>query len=88
MAIGIARIPHGKFLPLNALGAFLWASTIGAVGYLFGHVIETIMGDLKRYELRIIIVLAVLGILMWVFFWKYHRNVPPVAAKTFQHRAL
>lgn len=78
MAIGIAGISPAKFLPLNALGAFLWASAIGGFGYLFGHLIEAIMGDLKRYELPIIIVLAVLGILMWLFFWKYHRSVPRV----------
>jgi len=87
MAIGMAGISPGKFLPLNALGAVLWASTIGGVGYLFGHLIEAIMGDLKRYELPIIIVLAVAGILTCLFFFKYQRGMPPAEAQDLQDRA-
>jgi len=71
MAIGIAGISPGKFLPLNALGAFLWASTIGAFGYLFGHLIEVVMGDLRRYELPIVIILALLGGLVGLISWRY-----------------
>ena len=87
MAIGMAGISRGKFLPLNALGAVLWASAIGGFGYLFGHLIEAIMGDLKRYELPIVMVLAVAGILTCLFFFKYQRSIPPAAAQDLRDRA-
>lgn len=39
-----------RVLLFNAIGALLWAPLIAGIGYLFGHAIEWLLVDLKRYE--------------------------------------
>lgn len=34
---GASRMPAGKFLRYNALGAMLWATLVGGLGYAFGR---------------------------------------------------
>ncbi len=50
IAIGGAGVAPGRFAFFNALGAALWAPLIGGLGYLFGHALEVLIGDVERYE--------------------------------------
>src|SRR5256885_714034 len=34
---GAARMPYGRFMLYNALGAVCWAGVVGALGYVFGR---------------------------------------------------
>jgi membrane protein DedA with SNARE-associated domain len=68
--LGLSRVSRLRFLILNALGAFAWAIVIGVLGYLFGHTVEVIIGDIKRYELWIFIGLAALGGITWSVHWR------------------
>ncbi|MCB2099867.1 MAG: DedA family protein [Rhodobacterales bacterium] len=69
--IGTGNIPPLRFLALNALGGALWAVCFGTAGYLFGQVLETILGDIKRYEVGILALLGVAGAVVWaVYFLK------------------
>jgi undecaprenyl-diphosphatase len=34
---GAARMPYGRFMLYNALGAMCWAGVVGALGYVFGR---------------------------------------------------
>jgi len=56
--IGSSSISPSLFLILNILGASIWAIVIGILGYLFGHTLEIMIGDIKRYELLIFAALA------------------------------
>jgi membrane protein DedA with SNARE-associated domain len=67
-AIGIADVPVVRFLLLNAVGAFLWASTVGICGFLFGRALKVIMGDLKHMELPILLGIGAAGLLTWAGF--------------------
>lgn len=62
--IGMSHIPIIKFLILNIIGAALWSIVIGVLGYAFGHGLELIMGDIKRYEMEILGVILVAGVLV------------------------
>jgi len=62
--LGASRIAPLHFLILNILGAFTWTIVIGVMGYIFGHTLEVILGDVKRYELWIFIGLAALGVII------------------------
>jgi membrane protein DedA with SNARE-associated domain len=42
MFAGISKMPYGVFLIFNALGAILWASAFGIIGYLFGQNVDEI----------------------------------------------
>ena len=74
VAIGIAKVPLGQFLFLNAVGALLWSSTVGYAGYLFGHLLKIIMGDIKRFEVPILAGFLLLGILLLVLFRFFPRH--------------
>jgi membrane protein DedA with SNARE-associated domain len=63
--IGMSRIPYLEFVVLNVIGAALWAIVIGTLGYVFGHGLELILGDIKRYEIAVFLFIMLAGILIW-----------------------
>ncbi|HEY8069937.1 MAG TPA: DedA family protein [Burkholderiales bacterium] len=66
-ALGTGDIPVLRFQVLNLVGAILWSATIASAGYLFGHAVEYVLGDLKRYEEILFAVLAAGGFLYWLY---------------------
>jgi len=68
-ALGISQVSTRLFIPLNAIGAALWATAIGFAGYLFGKALETYLGDIKRYELEIFSALIGVGFTVWFVRW-------------------
>jgi membrane protein DedA with SNARE-associated domain len=63
--IGMSPISTTRFQVLNFGGAVLWSVTITAGGYLFGHLVERALGDLRHYEEILLAVLAAGGALYW-----------------------
>ena len=49
--LGMGRVPAWKFLVFNFIGAAIWAPLIAGLGYIFGNIIETLLADLKNFEL-------------------------------------
>jgi len=64
--IGLTGFSAVRFAALNALGAALWAVTVSGAGYLFGRVIETLLGDLRKYERVVIIALVAAAAVLFV----------------------
>ena len=64
--IGMSRIPIVEYIILNIIGAAVWATIIGALGYAFGHGLELILGDIRHYEVEILGVVLLAGILIWL----------------------
>jgi membrane protein DedA with SNARE-associated domain len=60
--IGLSSVPTGKFIALNVLGAILWATTLGVLGYLFGALAENVLMDLKW----VILGVACVGVIIWI----------------------
>ncbi len=74
-AIGLSGMSNIKFLVFNAISACLWAVAVGMAGYLFGHTVEIILGDLRKIELVVIIPLFVIFIaVLAVRFCRKRRN--------------
>ena len=67
MAFGASRYRWGKFFALNALGAFTWSLVTTTLGYAFGHTIERLLGDIKRYEFWIFGALILIGVAVWLW---------------------
>ncbi len=65
--LGMSNIPILRFEILNLAGAIFWSVTIAAGGYLFGHLFERALGDLRHYEEILLAVLAVGGFLFWLY---------------------
>lgn len=50
IAMGALRLRARRFAIFNALGAAVWAVVIGGLGYVLGHMLEMLLGDLQHYE--------------------------------------
>jgi membrane protein DedA with SNARE-associated domain len=54
IAMGALGVKPRRFALFNVLGAAVWAPLIGGAGYLLGHTLERLLGDIERYESRIL----------------------------------
>jgi len=76
VAIGMSDVSPFRFVVFNLIGAMLWAVVIGILGYLCGHLLELILGDIKQLEAPILAGIAVIGGL-WLFFLRRRRAKAP-----------
>ncbi|SDZ04987.1 DedA family protein [Nitrosomonas sp. Nm33] len=67
--LGACRIHPVRFLILNIVGAFIWSITVGIMGYIFAHALELIVGDIKRYEVWLFVILSILGVIAWCIYF-------------------
>ena len=65
-AIGMSSVPTSQFVLLNVVGALLWATVLGSAGYALGQVADEVLGDLRRYEVEVLVTVAALGGLAWL----------------------
>jgi len=63
--LGMSQIAIIKFAILNIISAALWAVIIGSLGYAFGHGLELMLGDIKRYEVAILGITLISGVFIW-----------------------
>ena len=75
-ALGASRISRLRFLVLNLIGTLLWVTTYGTLGYLFGRTLDGMLGNMKRYEGRFFVAVALLGLLFWAIRrWRWKGRV-------------
>jgi membrane protein DedA with SNARE-associated domain len=61
--LGMGRVPTWKFMVCNFIGAAIWAPLIAGIGYFFGTILESVLHDMKRYEMWVFGALAIAGII-------------------------
>ncbi|KMK18009.1 membrane protein [Pluralibacter gergoviae] len=70
LLIGASRLPPKVFLPLNILGALIWALLFTTLGYLGGEAIAPWLHDLdrhiKHWAWLIIVVVLVIAVRLWL----------------------
>lgn len=64
--IGASQISRQCFFILNFIGAAIWAVSVGAGGYYFGHAMNAMFDGLARFELYVLAALAAAGVAVWV----------------------
>jgi membrane protein DedA with SNARE-associated domain len=69
---GLGRFDPKRFVLLNSLGALLWALIFGFGGYLFGHLMELVLADVRHYEPWIALGILVAGAV--TAFYKHFGN--------------
>ena len=52
-----------RFAALSIPACLLWALVVGGVGYATGEAVESILGDIRRYEGLIVVLLAAMGVI-------------------------
>jgi len=65
LVVGMSRIGAVKFAVCNALGALLWAVTGAVLGFALAHAADTLLGDIRRFELQLFAAIAVVGLALW-----------------------
>ena len=60
--IGMSQIPMAEFMILNILGAAIWATGIGMLGYSVGHALDFVLDDLRHYEMEVLGTVLVIGV--------------------------
>lgn len=60
--LGMGRVPSWKFIVFNFIGAALWAPLIAGTGYLFGEIVESVLHDVRRFEIWLFAAVAAAGI--------------------------
>jgi membrane protein DedA with SNARE-associated domain len=63
--LGMSSVSTRKFIILDVIAAFVWAVAVGTGGYLFGNILEIILGDIRHYELFILGAIAIIGVSLW-----------------------
>jgi membrane protein DedA with SNARE-associated domain len=80
--IGMGSVPIRRFIFLNTISALVWAIVVGTGGYIFGNILEIILGDIKHYERFILGAIVVIGIALWVVHRYHYRKMKAGHAKS------
>jgi membrane protein DedA with SNARE-associated domain len=82
IALGVSQVPASRFVPLNLIAAAIWAPLFVMLGYVFGGVVESVLGrivSVERYVLIAVVVGAIvlLAPRLWTAF--KGRQTPPAS---------
>jgi membrane protein DedA with SNARE-associated domain len=72
--LGMGRVPAWKFMLFNFIGAAIWAPLVAGVGYLFGNVLESVLHDMKRFEVYVFGLVLLAGMLLFAIHWYRARH--------------
>ncbi|MFI8415479.1 DedA family protein [Serratia sp. NPDC078593] len=72
--IGASRLPPSRFIPLNMLGALLWALIFVSIGYFGGQAIEHLLTDANKQHAALLLTAAVIVIILLIRFWWRRRH--------------
>ena len=67
IALGMSRVPWARFTALDFAAAVVWAVAVASAGYAFAQVLTLWLGDLKKFEHVLALVLIAAGAALWWF---------------------
>jgi membrane protein DedA with SNARE-associated domain len=67
LAVGMSRIPSGRFILFNMIGALSWSIMVALSGFLSGRILTLLLGEIKHLELPIFGAIVVIGAAVWSF---------------------
>ena len=79
--LGMGRVPAWKFFFYNLLGAAIWAPLVAGAGYLFGGIVESVLEDVKRFEIWLFVAIVAIGLGIWLFHWRRARRQDKTPAR-------
>ncbi|MCL2894640.1 DedA family protein [Brenneria tiliae] len=73
--IGASQLPPARFVPLNILGAILWASLFVMLGYFGGQAIEHFISVFDKKLSVLLFAALIIAIILLLRHWWRHRGV-------------
>jgi membrane protein DedA with SNARE-associated domain len=64
--LGLSRMGTMKYFTFMLLSCLLWATICTYAGYFFGATLESLLGDIERYEKYIALGFLLAGFLIWL----------------------
>jgi membrane protein DedA with SNARE-associated domain len=64
ISLGTSKISAKRFTFFNVIGALLWSIGFSLGGYFFGTALEAVFADIKRYELKAVGFIIVVGLIL------------------------
>jgi membrane protein DedA with SNARE-associated domain len=65
-ALGMSTVSALRFALLNFVAAGMWAVTFAGAGYLFGHAVIAVIGDMKAYIGYVLLALVLGALGLWL----------------------
>jgi membrane protein DedA with SNARE-associated domain len=65
-ALGMSTVSAVRFALLNFVAAGMWAVTFAGAGYLFGHAVIAVIGDMKAYIGYVLLALVLGALGLWL----------------------
>ncbi len=62
---GVLRMRWQRFLFFNFMGAAVWVSVISSMGYFFGRHWDRLERQVKRFDLMVAVVVALVAVFLW-----------------------
>jgi membrane-associated protein len=84
---GVLRMPWGKFVLFNFLGAATWVTVIATVGYQFGEHWEELIKMIGRVNLGFTAVAAYVALLMWSRYRAARKKAKSAAGDTVERQS-
>ena len=75
--LGMGRVAAWKFVAYNFIGAAIWAPLIAGIGYKFGEVVETVLGNMKRYEIYVFGAVLLIGVIAFMVHHRRSKRLEP-----------
>lgn len=73
LLIGASHLPPKVFLPLNILGALVWATLFSVLGYMGGELISPWLHSVDKHIKHLIWLALAVGLVLGVRLWLKHR---------------
>lgn len=79
MTMGAARMRPSLFLAFNAMGALSFAMFYVTLGYLFGELMQELLGRVRPYERWILLGVVLTGALIWAIRkWRLYHSADEI----------
>jgi len=76
ISLGMSKVRWREFIVFDLFSSILWATVIGYAGYLFGHTLKIVLGDVMKYEVRFMLGIALVGLSLWGWYLFRKRRHP------------
>ena len=74
--LGMSGYSFSRFLVLDVIGAAVWATVFAVFGYAVAGLLHLLLGNLREYEVPILVGMAVVSAIAWLLHYRARRAVP------------